>query len=121
MSHLDRTEEQTDIFKDLDIEGPVLMLNMLRFKKNGGREKYLEYGKAIAPLLANAGGKPVNRWDARLSLIGDEDWDAILVVEYPSREAFLGMVQSEEYQPVKQLRNAALEDSRLVCMQAPKP
>jgi uncharacterized protein (DUF1330 family) len=53
-------------------------------------------------------------------LVGKEEWDEILVVEYPSRKAFLNMVQSDEYKVPKQIRNEALEDSRLISMQAPK-
>jgi arylsulfatase A-like enzyme/uncharacterized protein (DUF1330 family) len=121
MTYLDRTEEQTSLLKELDIEGPILMLNMLRYKKDGGREKYREYGRSLGPLLAKAGAKLYSRSDALATLIGDEEWDEILVVEYPSREAFLNMVQSDEYKVPKQMRNEALEDSRLICMQAPKP
>ncbi|MFP6584010.1 MAG: DUF1330 domain-containing protein [Candidatus Hydrogenedentota bacterium] len=118
MPYLERTEEQTQVFMDLDIEGPIHMLNMLRFKADGGREKYREYGKHNAPLLAKVGGKAISRSDARATLIGGEDWDEILVVEYPSRKAFLDMVLSEEFQQAKHLRQEALEDSRLICMQA---
>ena len=125
VTYLDRTEEQTKIFKELPIEGPVLMLNMLRFKKDGGREKYRAYGKHNAALLAEAGGKLISRSSALATLIGGEEWDEILVVEYPSREAFLDMVLSDEYEQARGMRKAALEDSRLICMQAndlkPKP
>lgn len=118
MPYLERSEEQTQAFKDFDIEGPVLMLNMLRFKKDGGREKYREYGRRNAVLLAKVGGKPVSRSNALVTLVGEEEWDEILVVEYPSREAFLDMVLSDEFQQTKLLRQEALVDSRLICMQA---
>ena len=120
VSFLDLTDEQVKIFQELDIEGPVLMLNMLRFKKDGGREKYREYSRHVDPLLTKAGGKLVSRLSARATLVGEEEWDEILVVEYPSRKAFLNMVQSDEYKVPKQIRNEALEDSRLISMQAPK-
>ena len=118
MPYLDRTEEQTKAFMEIDIEGPIHMLNMLRFKADGGREKYREYGKHNAALLAKVGGKPISRSDARATLIGGEEWDEILVVEYPSRKAFLDMVLSKEFQQAKHMRQEALEDSRLICMQA---
>ena len=54
MNYLDRTEEQTKIFQDLVIEGPVLMLNMLRFEDDNGRENNRAYGKHNAALLAGA-------------------------------------------------------------------
>lgn len=117
MAFVDRTTEQTQTFMELDIEGPIHMLNMLRFKADGGRDKYRQYGKHTAPLLAKAGAKVISRCEARATLIGGEDWDVVLVVEYPSREAFLDMVTSEEFLQGKHLRQEALEDSQLICMQ----
>ena len=46
------------------------MLNMLRFKKDGGYEKYREYAERNAALLAKVGGRLVTRWDARVTLVG---------------------------------------------------
>ena len=117
MPYIERTKEQTHAFMEQDIEGPIHMLNMLRFNADGGREKYRQYGKHTAPLLAKVGAKVISRSEARATLIGGEDWDAVLVVEYPSRMAFLDMVLSEEFQQGKHLRQEALEDSRLICMQ----
>jgi hypothetical protein len=42
-------------------EGPVTMLNLLAFKPDGGQERYLEYGVAVAPLLEKAGGGLVSK------------------------------------------------------------
>ncbi len=33
------------------------MLNLLAFKPDGGRQRYEEYGEAVAPLLEKAGGR----------------------------------------------------------------
>jgi uncharacterized protein (DUF1330 family) len=57
-----------------------------------------------------AGATPVN-------VIGDGErpwWDAILVVEYPSPQAFIDMVTDAEYQKVHEHRAAALEQGDLV-------
>ena len=40
-------------------EAPVVMLNLLAFKPEGGRERYEEYGEAVAPLLERAGARVV--------------------------------------------------------------
>jgi hypothetical protein len=37
-----------------DEDAPAVMLNLLRFKPDGGRERYEEYGAAVAPLLERA-------------------------------------------------------------------
>lgn len=38
-------------------DAPVVMLNLLAFKPEGGRERYEEYGEATAPLLEKIGGR----------------------------------------------------------------
>ena len=54
---------------------------------------------------------------ARFTLIGpdDERWDDAVLVEYPTKQAFLEMVMKPEYQASAVHRTAALADSRLIC------
>ena len=53
----------------------------------------------------------------RSTVVGpdDERWDDAILVEYPSRKAFLGMVTNPDYLAIAAHRSAALEDSRLIC------
>ena len=120
MNHVDGTKDQMQAFLKQDIEGPIHMLNLLRFKPAGGRESYAKYGEHTRPLLEKAGGKIVYQSRGRATVIGDELWDHVFIVEYPSRDAFFDMVGSEEYQKGVHWRTEALEDSRLVCMQPPQ-
>jgi len=92
---------------------PVVMLNLLSFEPDGGRQSYEEYGAAVAPLLAKVGGRIHFLAEAAPALLGDESWDLVALVEYPSRQAFLDMVGSEEYQAIEHLRTAALARSEL--------
>jgi uncharacterized protein (DUF1330 family) len=94
-------------------EGPVTMLNLLAFKPEGGRERYLEYGEAVVPLLGKAGGRVVFQGAAAPVVLGDDSWDLVLLVEYPTRRAFLDMVGSPEYQAIAHLRTEALERGEL--------
>jgi len=94
-------------------EGPVTMLNLLRFKPEGGRERYLEYGEAVAPLLEKAGGRVTYAATAAPALLGEESWDMVLLVEYPTRQAFLDMVSSPEYGAIAHLRSKAVERGEL--------
>ena len=94
----ERTEEQSS----------VTMLNLLEFKAEGGRERYAEYGVAVAPLLERAGGRVVFAGDGNPALLGDGSWDMVLLVEYPSRGAFLEMIGSEDYLAIAHLRTEAL-------------
>lgn len=92
---------------------PVVMLNLLAFKPEGGRERYEEYAAAVAPLLAKVGGRIVFAGDPSAVLLGSDSWDLVALVEYPSRQAFLDMIASEAYQAVGHLRTEALSRGEL--------
>lgn len=94
-------------------DAPVTMLNLLRFKPEGGRERYGEYGAAVAPLLERAGARVVFLGESAPPLLGGGEWDLVLLVEYPTRQAFLEMVGSAEYQAIAHLRTEALEVGEL--------
>ena len=94
-------------------DSPVVMLNLLAFVPDGGRERYEEYGAAVAPLLEKAGGRIVFAADSSLVLLGDDSWDLVALVEYPSRQAFLEMVGSPEYAAIAHLRTEALTKGEL--------
>ncbi len=94
-------------------EGPVTMLNLLAFKPDRGRERYGEYGEAVLPLLERAGGRVVFQGQAAPVVLGGESWDLVLLVEYPTRRAFLEMIQSPDYQAIAHLRSEALTRGEL--------
>lgn len=88
---------------------PVVMLNLLRFKPDGGQQRYAEYGAAVAPSLEKVGGRIVWAGEPAAPLLGEQGWDLVALVEYPSRQAFLDMIASPEYQEIGHLRTEALE------------
>jgi uncharacterized protein (DUF1330 family) len=92
---------------------PVVMLNLLAFKPGGGRERYEEYGAAVAPLLEQAGGRIVFVGEPAMALLGEGSWDLTVLVEYPTRQAFLDMIGSAEYQAIGHLRTEALSKGEL--------
>jgi uncharacterized protein (DUF1330 family) len=93
--------------------GPVVMLNLIKLRTEGGLERYAEYGAAVAPLLERVGGRLLHAGRAGDALIGAGDWDLVLLVEYPSHRAFLEMVLSSDYAAIAQLRTESLERSEL--------
>jgi uncharacterized protein (DUF1330 family) len=93
--------------------GAVTMLNLLEFVPEGGRERYAEYGAAVAPLLERAGGRVVYAGEPGPVLLGERSWDMVLLVEYPSRRAFLEMIGSPDYQAIAHLRTEALTRGEL--------
>jgi uncharacterized protein (DUF1330 family) len=84
-------------------------------KPDGGFEKYMEYGAAVTPILEKIGARPLYTARGSRALIGDGErvWDLVLLVEYPSRAAFLGMIGSPEYQAIAHLRTEAIAASEL--------
>jgi len=113
--HPDRA--QFEALASLETDGPVVMLNLLRFKPDGGREAYAKYAAAAGPFLTKVGASLRFRADARATVIGDEEWDEMILVEYPSKQAFFEMSGDPDYPSA--LRAAALEDSRLVLTTEP--
>ena len=89
--------------------GPVVMLNLLKFQGSEGAASYARYGAAINPILAARGARILYMGRAAELLIGSESWDAIALVEYPSRQAFLDMIASPEYQAIHTHREQGLE------------
>ncbi len=92
---------------------PVVMLNLLAFEPEGGKERYMEYGAAVAPLLEKAGGRIVWAGAPSVALLGEASWDLVALVEYPTRQAFLDMIGSPEYQEIAHLRTEALAKGEL--------
>lgn len=105
--------------RGLPLEGPVVMLNLLKFRPKGGAEAYARYSSLARPFLEKAGASLRYLGDVATTLIGGEEWDAAVLVEYPSKEAFLEMTDDPDYPD--DVRLDAIEDSRLYCMQDPNP
>lgn len=107
---------------------PVVMLNLLRFRDTAayalereepacsGREAYAAYIRGIQPHLEAVEARVLWQASAHCAVIAPEgeEWDEMLLVEYPTVGAFLSMLQSPEYQAITVHRSAALEDSRLI-------
>lgn len=105
-------------FSNRAADGPVYMLNLLEFRPGDGAERYVEYGEAVAPMLLRAGGKPIFAGRPSESLIGEGDWHLMVLVSYPTRQAFLDMIASPEYQAIEHLRTEALLRSDLRAVDA---
>jgi uncharacterized protein (DUF1330 family) len=111
---VDPTGADLKRFMDEDPGGPVVMLNLLRFTE-GGRERYVEYAREIRPFLEIVEAEVLYMGDCSTALVAPEgyEWDAVLVVRYPSRQAFSRMVANSDYQEITALRTEALEQAVL--------
>ena len=101
------TEEQMKAFLALPDE-PVVMVNLLKFKPDGGAEEYAKYGAGIQPCLAKVGAKLLFSGAGMACLIGNGDWDAVALMQYPNPQALLDMIATEDYQAAHVHREAGL-------------
>jgi uncharacterized protein (DUF1330 family) len=90
-------------------EGKVVMLNLLKFKGEEGARAYDRYAENVSKILEARGARIVYSGKATELLVGDETWDAIVLVEYPSRKVFVEMASSPEYQKAHVDREQGLE------------
>jgi len=98
-----------------DPGGPVVMLNLLRFTPEG-RERYEQYAAALSDtFLVRYGAEVLYAGDGSTVLAAEpgQEWDAVLLVRYPSREAFSRMVADPDYQQVTHLRSESLVEAVL--------
>jgi uncharacterized protein (DUF1330 family) len=132
MPHIHPERSAIEALAKLPDGEPVVMLNLLRFRSEAvypdgsahapcsGREAYARYGAEAIRHVQAVGGKPIWTGQAQQTIIGpsDEAWDEVLLVQYPSRQAFLAMTANAEYLACTVHRTAALADSRLIAMRA---
>ncbi len=130
--HVDPSRQRFGEFRDLPDDGPIHMLNLVRFRAKAGyadgreatgAEAYAAYGRESGPIFRRLGGRIIWSGDLRLMLIGPETeyWDACFIAEYPDAGAFITMVKDPAYQKAVVHRTAAVEDSRLIRMAPREP
>lgn len=128
---IEPTQEQGKAFFGSAPEGPVVMLNLLRFREVAdysrhpdlapaspisGREAYERYAEHTRPFLEESGGALLFDGLGGPYLIGPEAdrWDRVLLVRHRSAQVFLSFASNPAYLAGIGHRVAALEDSRLL-------
>jgi uncharacterized protein (DUF1330 family) len=96
--------------------GEVVMLNLLKFRPGGGSESYGTYGQAASKMVEERGGKVLWMGRAEHVVIGEEgdEWDAVALVSYPSKQAFVEMVTQPKYMEAHEHREQGLERTVLI-------
>jgi uncharacterized protein (DUF1330 family) len=134
-TYIEATQEAGRAFFQRGITGEVIMLNMLKFKPVAdysshpelapeealsGEAAYALYMKHTLPLLEKAGSSVLFYGKGGPFLIGPENqhWDAVLLVRHESVQRFMAFARDETYLKTAGHRTAALEDSRLLPMEA---
>ena len=134
-TYMEPTQESGRAFFMRGIEGRVVMLNLLRFRATAdyaatpelapaepitGEQAYRLYMEHTMPHLAASGGRLLFYGRGGGFLIGppEERWDAAMLVEQSSPRAFLAFASNTAYLAGMGHRTAALEDSRLLPLEA---
>ena len=111
--------------KDIDPEGPVVMVNLMRFRERSldgdgsGWDAYLRYSALTVPMIKARGGTLLWTGDAEAVALGSQDgnrWDYLALVYYPSVAAFIDMMTSADYETrCDPHRRNGCEDHVIIC------
>ena len=130
-TYLDPSEATGAAFVARGIEGPVVMLNLLRFRDVAdysaflqlappqpisGREAYERYIEHTLPFLRASGGDLLYVGSGGDYLIGPpgRGWDLAMLVRQRSADSFLAFASDAEYLAGLGHRVAAVRDSRIL-------
>jgi uncharacterized protein (DUF1330 family) len=98
---------------------PMVMLNLNRYSD---RRAYARYGAVASAVLERLGGKIL--WHAAVNgiVIGDQAYDDVIAVWYPSASAFLALATDPEILAARADRLEGLEQAALLrCDADPTP
>lgn len=128
------TQEQLAALAGSRLEGAIVMVNLLRFREHAayeagtaeagqnlsGRAAYQRYGATALKCVLETGGQITWGGQQELVVIGgaDNEWDEVVCVRYPSRAAFLEMIDRADYRAALYHRDAGLERTALLCCSA---
>ena len=129
--YLEVTQEAGREFFSRNIQGPVVMFNLMRFRSIAdyskaphlapdspisGEAAYKRYMDHTQPFLTKSGGEVLFYGSGGKFLIGpsEERWDAAMLVRQASLASFLAFASDQGYLFGVGHRTAALEDSRLL-------
>jgi uncharacterized protein (DUF1330 family) len=107
------TAADIDRFLAENDDQPIVMLNLLRFKADGGRQRYLDYLGMAGPIVARYGAEILFAGDGGTALCAEpgQQWDAVALVRYPNRASFVEMIADPAYAVADPIRMSALEEA----------
>ena len=97
-------------------DGPVLMLNLNRYRAETGYPDgapYRAYMAALDTLLDQVGGRVVWRAAVRGQVVGDRPIDEAIGIWYPTHQAFLDLTTAPGSAENMRLRRLAIERADL--------
>lgn len=116
--HIDPSHEQLRAVATDERDGPVVMLNLNRYRDH---DEYLAYGEVALRAVAEVGGRIL--WTAPVEQVvagcEHDAYDEVIAVWYPSRSAFLGLMEVDGYLAATAHRQAAMEQAVLLALGEP--
>jgi uncharacterized protein (DUF1330 family) len=93
------------------------MLNLNRYRPNGGRDAYGRYAEVALRVLDRIGGRVLWQAPAIRTVIGDDSdlYDEVIAVWYPNLAAFVELGTDPELLAAREDRVAGLERAALIC------
>ena len=96
---------------------PVVFLNFLDFESSEAQARYFEeYAAPALNLVAEHGGGLLWAGSIDQHFVGDAGggWDYAAFVRWPSRAAFVSMIESEEYRALHRVRQETLRSTAIM-------
>jgi hypothetical protein len=128
------TPDQLRTIVEQGPDGPIVMVNLLKYQEKAdydvdraeakeglsGLDAYRRYGAVALKCVGETGGGIVWAGAQGFVFIGgsEQDWDEVVCVRYPSRQAFLGMIARPDYLAATYHRDAGLARTALLCCKA---
>jgi hypothetical protein len=117
MIKLTPTIEEIEALRTHVPPGPVVIVNLLKFRPDGGREAYARYLRA-AQAASFPGVEILHAGAALRDVAAGEPWDYVIIARYPDFAAFAGVVTHPAYQlDADAHRPAALEKTIMLVTQ----
>jgi uncharacterized protein (DUF1330 family) len=110
-------ERELERFRGGDTGRPFVLVQLLRFAE-GGRDQYLKYSVAAQPILRSFGGQVLYAGECVQPLLpaAGQAWDAVVLVRYPTRAAYVEMLADPRYAAIAPQRSSALREAALLPM-----
>jgi uncharacterized protein (DUF1330 family) len=121
------TSDQIDALMREPSTQPIVMLNLLKFRKAAkyedgrktdltGAQAYAIYAEKMRAIVERQGGRFLFAGDIKSITIGqvEDSWDVVALVEYPSAAAFAKIATSPEVAAIGVHRAAGLEGQLLI-------
>lgn len=120
MNKLSPTVEEIEALRRDAAPGPVVIINLLKFKADGGREAYVRYMRTASAVSDDSGVELIYTGAAGPDVAGGEDWDYVIIARYRCFDAFADAVTHPAYRASTVFRPDALEKT-LMMVSRPVP